>query len=165
VSNGKLDGAYLAYAQSTEATREASAGHLWSEMERWAKEAHRKFWKRPCTDSALDMVAIGWEKLDTYDPARGTFTNWFGAVCLNEMRDRLRESRREVSLDDVNPARVSEEPAWQRYSPGEQKLLGLLAEGKNKREIAEALDIPADEVKRNGLKRCLIEAGVLSEAE
>jgi DNA-directed RNA polymerase specialized sigma24 family protein len=148
-----LDAAWSAYAASK---GEDEAGQLWKAMERWAGQAHKRFLKHPCPETAQDIVALGWEKIGQFDPQRGNFTNWFGTLCYNQLRKLYKRQRREVSFEGLRP--IGYEPAWMHRSELEQRIVDLWQQGAETwSEIGEGLGLDPSEVRSKGFVAALKE--------
>ena len=147
-----IDAAWAAYAASK---RDEEAAALWNAMERWARYAHSRFFHRNCPDTALDIVALGWEKLELYNPQKGNFATWFGTLCFNELRRIYHRQRQELSLEAMRP--IPYEPAWMHRSDLEQKLVELWQEGRTWEEMGQALGLRPETVKSHGLGQALKE--------
>lgn len=58
-----------------------------------------------------------WEKIDQFDPARGSWTAWLTALTRNTALDRARQNARRLPAGEIPPDTPSPEP-----SPEEQLL-------------------------------------------
>ena len=69
-------------------------------------------------EECLSEIALRvWEKIDTFDPARGSFTGWLTAVARNAALNKLRREHGGVSLEALPPEFPAEAP-----TPEEQLL-------------------------------------------
>ena len=82
-------------------------------------------------EECLSEIALRvWDKIDTYDPDRGSFTAWLTALARNAALNKARQGKRAASLEDLPPdypARdpTSEEALLRQVSDG--GVCGLLA--------------------------------------
>jgi RNA polymerase sigma-70 factor, ECF subfamily len=114
-------------------------------------------------DLVHDAFVAVWQKIDRFDPARGSFRAWLLTVVRNRAIDRVRARRARIDLDDADERsllRTGPNPTWEaalgsasaselraamQSLPGEQRRAVELAyfEGYTYREVAEITGVPS----------------------
>jgi RNA polymerase sigma-70 factor, ECF subfamily len=113
-------------------------------------------------DLVHDAFVAVWQKIDRFDPARGSLRSWIVTIVRNRAIDRLRGTRQSIEIgeaDDRSLLRTGPNPTWDRAVErlGAAQLRSAIAElpaaqrkavelayfgGRTYREIATLTGVP-----------------------